>query len=365
MKRYLELDSLRGLAAFAVFVTHAFGLIWNTSIKIPILSFILDSISPIQILWNGSAAVDFFFVLSGFVLALPFLSQNKQVNYLDFLKRRCFRIYPTYWIAMLIAVFMRLFYEHGSLFGLSDWINDYWQDVLTTKEIIKQTILHIFLITPFLEPDTRLINPVIWTLSVELRISLIFPFCIMLMSTIDKKRVSVLYSLIMFTLSNIFSLLFPYFTYLPIFIIGGLTCLYKDQLLMFLEKYSKISFIKYYFLILGLYLYGSRYFLSYVNDYGQHIISAIGSCLLILISISTYKVSRFLLLSPLQFMGKISYSFYLIHLPVMIFVSSFVYPLTKSVLLCWMVSLIISIITAYLLGIMVEIPSQKLAKKLS
>jgi len=364
MKRYVELDSLRGLAAFAVFVTHAFGLIWNTPIHIPLISTIIDS--PIQILWNGGAAVDFFFVLSGFVLALPFLSQNKQINYVDFLKKRFFRIYPTYWAGMLLAVIMSLFYQHGSLLGLSDWINSYWQETLPIKQVIKQTILHILLITPILEPDTRLINPVIWTLNVELRISLILPLFIMLIAAIDiKKQWNLLMSLLIFTGSIIFSWKITYFNYLPLFIIGSLLALYKDNLLILMQRITKISYSNYIILIIGLYLYSARYFISYVDELLQAIISAFGSCLLILMSISITKASRLLTFSPINFMGEISYSFYLIHLPVMILVSSFVYPPTKSVILCWLLSLMLSILTAYLLRVVIEIPSQKIAKKLT
>ena len=101
MKRYLELDSLRGLAAFAVFTTHAFGLIWNTDIEFAWLQ-ILEN-SPLVILRNGNAAVDLFFVLSGFVSALPLIYKPQKFNYPKFALKRFLRIYPVYWVAIALA----------------------------------------------------------------------------------------------------------------------------------------------------------------------------------------------------------------------------------------------------------------------
>lgn len=61
---YPELDGLRGLAALMVFFSHAMGLLYPT----PLITYLQSS--PFRILWDGAAAVDFFFVLSGFVLTL-------------------------------------------------------------------------------------------------------------------------------------------------------------------------------------------------------------------------------------------------------------------------------------------------------
>jgi len=362
MKRYLELDGLRGIAAFAVFVTHAFGLIWNTPIQIPLITPIINS--PISILWNGSAAVDFFFVLSGFVLALPFLAHNKKINYLDFIKRRFLRIYPTYWGAMFLAVIMRMFYKSGSLLGLSDWINSYWNHAIPIKQVIKQIFFHIILIMPGIE--TPLLNPVIWTLSVEMKVSFVLPiFFLLLGFSYNLNLLNIIVSILCFLGSIIFSWRFNYFEYLPLFVMGVLVAKHKDFFLSYVMKFSKFVVLKYLLLLLALYLYTSRYSLMYFDQYQQHFISAFGSCLIIIIAISYTQISKILTCSIIRSSGKISYSFYLIHLPIMIYFSSLIYPATKSLIFCWLTSLVLSIILAYCLNRIIETPSQKLAKKLS
>ena len=97
------LDGLRGLAAFSVFLSHAQGMIPATALMETLRS------SPARILWDGAAAVSLFFVLSGFVLALPFIGPiAKRLDVADFLVRRVFRIYPAYLVAIGLSLLLRL-----------------------------------------------------------------------------------------------------------------------------------------------------------------------------------------------------------------------------------------------------------------
>jgi peptidoglycan/LPS O-acetylase OafA/YrhL len=100
-QRFEELDSLRGLAALAVFFGHMY-LVFNENL----ISKLLFEFGPLRIAVAGSEAVTFFFVLSGFVLSLPFYS-NRQPNYRHFVIRRVCRIYIPYIIAILVALSFR------------------------------------------------------------------------------------------------------------------------------------------------------------------------------------------------------------------------------------------------------------------
>jgi peptidoglycan/LPS O-acetylase OafA/YrhL len=59
--RFRQLDSLRGIAALAVYFSHYIGILPHR------LTPHFISVTPVGMLFNGYAAVMFFFVLSGFV----------------------------------------------------------------------------------------------------------------------------------------------------------------------------------------------------------------------------------------------------------------------------------------------------------
>jgi len=98
--RYGQLDSLRGLAACSVVLCHATNVLPGVYDD-PHRSWWLTQ-TPLALLRAGHAAVIFFFVLSGFVLTLPFL--KGPVSYPSFLARRICRIWIPYATAMVAAV---------------------------------------------------------------------------------------------------------------------------------------------------------------------------------------------------------------------------------------------------------------------
>jgi peptidoglycan/LPS O-acetylase OafA/YrhL len=107
-ERFLLLDGLRGVAAFAVILDHVPGG-W------------LGELIPGRYL-----AVDFFFVLSGFVLAHAYgrgLAAGGSA--LDFMKARVIRLYPMYLLALAVAMSLAVL---GAARG---WIGPGWADILT------------------------------------------------------------------------------------------------------------------------------------------------------------------------------------------------------------------------------------------
>ncbi|MEH7131463.1 hypothetical protein V7103_25185, partial [Neobacillus drentensis] len=96
-----------------------------------------------------------------------------------------------------------------------------------------------------------------------------------------------------------------------------------------------------------------------VNEYAV----VAGSILIIIISISSKVVQRFLLASPLRFLGKISYSLYLYHLPILF---SLIYLFYKLIPF-WLIVLIafpLTIFFANFAWIYIEKPSIKFGKAL-
>ena len=123
---------MRGYASQAVIVFHFF------SISALLRGSILSSI-PLS--WNSG--VDFFFVLSGFLLSIPFISAEKP-DLKGYYIKRAFRILPTYYVSLACTI---LFLSHG----------------LTTQQVTTS----FFFLQSFNPNTFDRINGVYWTLAIE------------------------------------------------------------------------------------------------------------------------------------------------------------------------------------------------------
>lgn len=138
-----EIDGLRFIAIAAVVLFHLFEAL---QIKAPRVYVSLYEHSPsAQAVSTGYHGVELFFVISGFVLALPFASHylraTKRVSLRGYFLRRLTRLEPPYLISLLlIAVLLAglkgehqsptaasfaasAFYLHNVIFGLPSEIN--------------------------------------------------------------------------------------------------------------------------------------------------------------------------------------------------------------------------------------------------
>lgn len=128
---YKILDGLRGVAAVMVVGFHIFEAFSGGShIK--------------QIMNHGYLAVDFFFVLSGFVIGYAYDDRWKSMRLGDFIKRRLIRLHPMIIMGMIIGSIT--FYSQAS--GLFPQIKDVplWQMILVM--IVGFTLLPI---PPFMD----------------------------------------------------------------------------------------------------------------------------------------------------------------------------------------------------------------------
>ena len=163
-KRYEQLDSLRGCAALSVLAFH-YVTRFNISKK---FAFITQR-TPLRLFCAGHEPVILFFVLSGFVLSLPYLSK-RSVPYHNYVLKRVFRIYAAYFVMLVFAVPLRGLLYSGGISGLSENFNNGW---LPPADDTEAVLAHMLLIGEF---DAIHYNGVVWTLTHEMRISLLFPF---------------------------------------------------------------------------------------------------------------------------------------------------------------------------------------------
>jgi peptidoglycan/LPS O-acetylase OafA/YrhL len=135
--RFEELDVLRGLAAFAVLLFHYLTRYDQ--------KYTLRGDVPFGF-WDGLYGVHLFFVVSGFVI---FMTLNSCKTTSDFLVSRFSRLYPVYWVAVLLT------YAVGLLWPLPG------QHYTVLQALINMTMLQGF-------GQTQPIDGVYWTLNVEL-----------------------------------------------------------------------------------------------------------------------------------------------------------------------------------------------------
>lgn len=99
--RLRELDALRGLAALSVCFFH-FALDYQ------------GGILSLNYFKYGSTGVDLFFMISGFVI---FMSINSSKSLKDFWFLRFIRLFPSYWLSMLIALVTFYIFSNYSMPG--------------------------------------------------------------------------------------------------------------------------------------------------------------------------------------------------------------------------------------------------------
>lgn len=169
-ERVYFLDSLRGIAASTVIFTHLADIYMTSNLFLDICRTL------------GRCAVILFFILSGIVLSA---SLNKFKNltgyvYISFFIKRICRIYLPFIIIIVLSYEMFRLMNFSYISSLSDWFN-----VVGTNLTSSDLISNLFM------TGTRVdrINPVIWSLIVELRISIIFPFLYFIFRENSRKNI--------------------------------------------------------------------------------------------------------------------------------------------------------------------------------
>ena len=345
--RYAELDSLRGLAALTVFFSHF--VMGNNVQHLPGMDVYIAS--PLHILWDGGAAVTFFFVLSGFVLSLPFARNDRPLEYVGFCTKRVFRLFPAFVVAVLFAVIAKEYlFEPEHLTVYSQWLQSFWKWHLRDNyQLLMNTLFMVFS-----NYDTNLFDPVIWSMPVELKNSFLVPFMIFII-----RRNRFIFSFLFIgVLSGVMHIDF----WVVIFFLGVLLAKYHPIFGAYIQSAGKVE--QTLLFVSAILLYSSAFTLNFdINKNVQTLIITAGSCLFLLLGIYHKGFSRLLKMRFCRFLGKVSYSFYLIHLPILMVVASR-YPFIDnySLIPVFIISISLSLTTSYVMYRLVEMPFQNLSK---
>lgn len=171
-KRYVALDALRGLAALIVVFHHSLLIL-------PGYTDVVEANWLLRPFVAGPSAVYVFFVLSGFVLFLLFYGKDGH-HLTAFAARRLLRLYLPVFTSVLAALLIVLVIDPQPIPTLTAWFNDAWQHPLTVGYALK----HITLWDHALPMNTPL-----WSIVVELRLSLIFP--VLALAIVKRPRLTI------------------------------------------------------------------------------------------------------------------------------------------------------------------------------
>jgi peptidoglycan/LPS O-acetylase OafA/YrhL len=372
--RIHSLDSLRGLAAVSVVFLHILSIYgakdsWAISATHGnFLAFLLVR-TPVGIFFAGGAAVILFFILSGFVLSLPFLSDHPQ-SYHTFVIRRICRIYLPYAAALFIAIGVRGAVSVEPVHGTTPWFTAFWSAPPTLG-----TVAGYLAMTGF--PYHTNIDFVVWSLIHEMRISLIFP---LLLTATSRSRLW-LRLLAFFGLSfacgwwavrigqgasvtqlSIQTML-QTGSYIWFFVVGIELARHRRMIAAWVVSRRRISFGALLFLAACLYCTRSLFPTLGPTPESDFIIG-IGAAGFIALALGRARLDRWLTWAPFLFLGRISYSLYLFH-PIVLL--AFVYALhnvlSPTIILIAIVPA--SVLAAWVARRLIEEPSMQIGRFLT
>ncbi len=163
-QRLLHVEGLRALAAYVVFIDHAFAQVWNYYSGLrPPSALSLCSYSLVA----GHLAVAVFITISGFCLALPVLRDGDHLRSgtRDFLAKRARRILPPYYAALVACLILIQTVIGKPTVTL-------WNVQLKPSAILS----HVVLLQNFV--GVTAINYVFWSIAVEWQIYCLFPWLV-------------------------------------------------------------------------------------------------------------------------------------------------------------------------------------------
>jgi peptidoglycan/LPS O-acetylase OafA/YrhL len=167
--QYKTLDHWRGFAALWVLAFHGFAA-YGTSFH-PLTEIFVQKFAT-----YGSLGVHLFFVISGYCIAASaykLVARKSTVK--EFIENRLWRVFPTYWAALIVAIVINLIASRFNGTTIWDNLPTSWQF----------WVGHIFLAQPYLGVENYV--GVYWTLTVEIAFYLIVAFLLIIYKNIDRR----------------------------------------------------------------------------------------------------------------------------------------------------------------------------------
>ena len=344
MNKLLYLEISRGIAALLV-VFHHVGLSSR---------FFLDNDFLADLFIFGHHGIDYFFVLSGFIIYYVHSNDSRSFNSVkNYILKRIIRIYPIF--LLISSILLIAYIQMPEILNRED-------NIITFTRVIKS-----FLLLPSLEKP---ILPISWTLIHE--IFFYFTFILIILNKRIGFLIFILWVILIFFYNIFLEKVFPYSFYLNShnfeFLLGIVTAyLFKSN------KFLKIKYFSSYILYFGLFIFilngiNTNYNFIYISSFYQILLYGVSSSFilfgLVLLREPIYQNKLFKIFLLL---GASSYSIYIIHNPLL----SVLFRIMKKTnleyylndILIFLLFTSISIVVGILLHLIIEKPILKFLRK--
>ena len=353
------IDILRGLASLGVVLFHSRVFLWVGWNEITTNSNKYNTFDSL-VAWFSiplpflGSAVMLFFLLSGFCIHYPNIEKN-EINIMAYGIRRFIRIVPPYWLAILFT------------FIIEYSCNKYFLTHVSNKHKIIESLLMIQNYPP--NSGQLASNPSLWSLPVEMELYILYPIIFFFFRRIGYKFVLLAVTIIslgalFFALTSNPWMQANFLKHWIVWCLGALIAyMIKTNRFPKWNNYNTIFILSALFLSIGAtlanisfpirdYIWTSFYFLL------------LWFCLTLSSPIKYFKKG---LLKILSWLGKISFSLYLIHFPIFYLLGSlWVFHFggkPTNLLVCYLATLL-AIFMASLFYLLFEKPFHILARNL-
>lgn len=359
-----ELEGLRGLLAVWVMLGH-----WATSIAV--------SFQPLRQNFWDVQAVDVFIILSGFVITLLLTRGSK--GYGAYIVRRWFRIAPAYLVVLLAAAWLLpwtgqvldFLPSSGSMHAVRQDIHAATQAHFDAHLLLHLTLLHGLIPETLLPHAPYAFVGQAWSVSLEWQFYLLAPLFYVLIRRWRSRAYAVALILMLAGLvacNHFFNFGQAFVgTKLPLFALGAASCWLwhysaARNLPFSLQRMRFISGA-----LVGCCLASMQEALL-----GPALWLLVLHCLLVARTQGDSLEARLCVVlrwRPVQFLGRISYTLYLVHFLVMMGCVALLHPLALSPVPFATALLVLlmptAILAAWVLSVLVERPAMQMGKKLS
>lgn len=327
MNKDTSADGLRGIASLSVVTCHYFisffplgfthlypGSAGSNAAESK-LTMILN-LPVLSLLWNGNLAVSIFFVLSGYVLTKSFFTSGD----IDIIRVRAAKRYFRFVLPVLASVIFSWavlssgygHWKEAALISGSSWLGQFWtfepNIINAFKDGVYGTILNGF----------STYNPTLWTMKIEIFGS----FLVFAYSTLMRRGVSdfVLFLCVCVIVFSCDKVNAPYYMS---FIMGA----YIN-----LIDFSSLSKYRIPLLLISFYFSSADETSNYAwlssdlwgGVHATRVSTVIGSFIIVLLIVNGMG-RRFFDSKPMQVLGRLSFSIYLVHFPIILSLSSYIY----------------------------------------